>query len=203
MSQKCRKRDWHEKGRTMSTVADLQPGDLVYVAGMKTHGIFIARAPHPEYPGLELVIWKLSDGSMSFDALRMEQDIGWIQASTGQSRGARLYGVMKESEEKIVGYLIEGHPWPYAPEDVTIIREGSQPIEITRNDLLSEWRKANPDTCSCPVGEIDLSCPLHGNDVLKRYITRRREGLNLATDPYERGKEMAYLSILQFLADSE
>jgi hypothetical protein len=115
----------HGKEKTMSTVADLQPGDLVYVAGVSVHGIFIARAPHPRYPGLQLVVWRLSDGSMSYDALKLEQDIGVIQPSTGPARGARLLAEMKEHERKVIGYLIEGHPHPYYPADVTIMIEGT------------------------------------------------------------------------------
>ena len=36
---------------------------------------------------------------------------------------------------------------------------------------------------------------------IKRYVASRREGLNCESDPYERGKEAAYLSVLQHLAD--
>ena len=74
----------------MARVVDLLPGDLVTVPGSNIGGIFIARAPNPRYPGLQLVIWKLSDGKMSFDALYMSQDIGRITPSTGEERGARL-----------------------------------------------------------------------------------------------------------------
>lgn len=44
-------------------VAELEPGDMI-------HGnTLIARATHPFYRGLKLVIWVLKDGSLSLDAV--------------------------------------------------------------------------------------------------------------------------------------
>lgn len=80
----------------MSVVNDLLPGDLVHVFGITLSGIFIAKAPHPDYPGLMLVIWRLSDGELSFDALLPDQDIGHIESSTGEERGRRLLKTLKE-----------------------------------------------------------------------------------------------------------
>ena len=37
-----------------------------------------------------------------------------------------------------------------------------QPIVITRDELLTEWRAAHPGACSCPSTKIDSSCPQHG-----------------------------------------
>ena len=40
------------------------------------------------------------------------------------------------------------------------------PVIITRDDLLTEWRKDHPGACSCPDGaQIDPSCPQHGSTV--------------------------------------
>ena len=39
------------------------------------------------------------------------------------------------------------------------------PIVITRDELLSEWRKAHPGECSCPPDRPDRSCPQHGGDL--------------------------------------
>jgi hypothetical protein len=74
----------------VAKVYDLQPGDLVRVPGIEVQGVFITRAEHPTYLGLELVIWKMSNGKMSFDALYANQDIGEIMPSTGKERGERL-----------------------------------------------------------------------------------------------------------------
>lgn len=74
----------------MSTVADLRPGDLVHLPGADVTGVFVAAAPHPRYPGLQLVVWRLSDGTWSHDALLAAQDIGQIQPAAGPERGARL-----------------------------------------------------------------------------------------------------------------
>lgn len=42
------------------------------------------------------------------------------------------------------------------------VRDGEEPIVITRDDLLSEWRKDHPAECSCPSNRVDTSCPQHG-----------------------------------------
>ena len=57
----------------MATVASLIPGDLVRNGDMEA--VFIARVPHPLYPGLQLVTWRLGDG-WSFDALDARQEVG-------------------------------------------------------------------------------------------------------------------------------
>lgn len=58
-------------------VQELLPGmqfeDLARGHGLNT---FIARCPHPYYPGLNLVIWRLCDGEISLDALSAAQDVG-------------------------------------------------------------------------------------------------------------------------------
>lgn len=37
---------------------------------------FVAQCPHPLYPSLQLVIWRLHDGTWSHDALSPNQDVG-------------------------------------------------------------------------------------------------------------------------------
>lgn len=58
-------------------VLDLTPGmqfkDVSRGNGLNT---FIARCPHPYYPGLDLVIWRLCDGELSLDALSPMQELG-------------------------------------------------------------------------------------------------------------------------------
>lgn len=55
-------------------VQDLQPGDVIEIVGEKA--VYITRSSHPVYRGLDLVIWKLEDGTYSFDALHCKQEIG-------------------------------------------------------------------------------------------------------------------------------
>jgi hypothetical protein len=55
-------------------VADLTPGDLIENAGQTA--LYVAQAEHPIWPHLRLVIWRLSDGTWSFDALDSHQEVG-------------------------------------------------------------------------------------------------------------------------------
>ena len=58
-------------------VGDLVPGDIVENGPMKA--TFIGRhGHHPRYPNtaLNLVVWVLEDGTLSFDALLSEQEVG-------------------------------------------------------------------------------------------------------------------------------
>lgn len=87
----------------MARVYDLQPGDLVTVPGSDLSGTFIAQTPHPSYPGgLSLVIWKMSDGTFSFDALLPNQEIGEIKPATGQERGMRLMMALKNKNIGVI-----------------------------------------------------------------------------------------------------
>lgn len=72
----------------MSTVCDLVPGDTVVLNG--TPAIFITRTQHPLWPQLELVIWRLPDGSWSHDALSVDQFVGQAQPADVFSRKAAL-----------------------------------------------------------------------------------------------------------------
>lgn len=72
----------------MSRVDELTPGDLVINAAMSA--TFVARADHPLYPDLQLVVWKMSDGGWIHDALSARQDVGSIFGSTPAERVQRL-----------------------------------------------------------------------------------------------------------------
>jgi hypothetical protein len=72
----------------MSRVSDLTPGDLVFI--MDQSAVFIARTQHPLYRGLQLVIWRMTDGIWSHDALDERQDVGQIEPSTAADREQRL-----------------------------------------------------------------------------------------------------------------
>ena len=78
----------------MSEVRELQPGDIVHLRGVPLQGVFITSAPHPAYPNLRLVVWRLSDGTWSFDALRNDQYIGQIKMQAERERGATLMAVL-------------------------------------------------------------------------------------------------------------
>jgi hypothetical protein len=73
----------------MSTVADLTPGDLVTHDSGES-ATFLARTRHPLWPHLELVVWRLADGSWSHDALHISQYIGQIQPADIFARNQRL-----------------------------------------------------------------------------------------------------------------
>jgi hypothetical protein len=80
----------------MATVADLVPGDLVRNAGMEA--VYVTQSPHPLYPGLRLVIWRLGDG-WSLDALDSRQEVGEVRlASDFDARMARLRGALLGEE---------------------------------------------------------------------------------------------------------
>lgn len=80
----------------MAKVIDLEPGDKVTLSGGEVSGTFIARQAHPYYHGLMLVVWHLSDGSWSLDALLAAQEVGEPEPSTDRERGSRLMAAMKK-----------------------------------------------------------------------------------------------------------
>lgn len=53
-------------------VRELEPGMQFVIPGMNS-AIFITQASHPYYKNLQLVIWRMDDGSLSLDALSPEQ----------------------------------------------------------------------------------------------------------------------------------
>jgi len=69
-------------------VVHLQPGDLVTNGGMSA--VFIARTVHPVWPVLQLIVWRLDDGTASFDALRSDQEVGEVAPATSAERYDRL-----------------------------------------------------------------------------------------------------------------
>lgn len=72
----------------MTAVFELLPGDEVELGGQRA--VFIAAVPHPCWPRLRLVIWRLDDGSWSLDALAARQDVGEAAASSAAGRRARV-----------------------------------------------------------------------------------------------------------------
>jgi hypothetical protein len=71
-------------------IDELTPGDLVTNAGVGMFAVFIARTTHPIWPQLQLVIWRLDDGSWSHDALDARQEVGEISPSNEADRSTRL-----------------------------------------------------------------------------------------------------------------
>lgn len=58
----------------------LQPGDVIIMeplsADLPRWGVFIGQiVTHPVYPELSLVVWRLANGTYSFDALPLKQEI--------------------------------------------------------------------------------------------------------------------------------
>jgi hypothetical protein len=74
------------------TVNKLRPGDLVTM-GYRS-AVFIARDDHPGYPGFQLVIWRLDDGTISADALLAHQEVGKVDECTSEVRIERLLGAI-------------------------------------------------------------------------------------------------------------
>lgn len=72
----------------MTTVAQLRPGD--YVTIDDTSATYITQTQHPMWPNLQLVIWRMGDGSWSHDALSPQQDVGEAVVSTEAVRLQRL-----------------------------------------------------------------------------------------------------------------
>lgn len=67
------------------TVVQLDPGDVIKIG--PHWAVFIARKSHPLRDGFKLVIWRLDDGSYSFDCLSPMQDVG-ERVDTGDRVGA-------------------------------------------------------------------------------------------------------------------
>jgi hypothetical protein len=66
----------------------------------------------------------------------------------------------------------------------------SEPIVITRDDLLTVWRNQNPGKCSCPFGALDPACPQHSTERTRRCPSCL--GTNITTE----GKVESDLAIL-------
>lgn len=74
----------------MAKVNELMPGDTIKTGPINPaeFAIFLGRiSPHPMsryndgFKGLDLVIWRMNDGRVSFDALMPIQDVGHISES--------------------------------------------------------------------------------------------------------------------------
>lgn len=87
----------------MSTVAELLPGDLVSNGGMSA--VYITRTTHPIWPHLELVIWRMEDGSWSHDALLARQDVGAVTDATTPERRVRLHRALVGDPDEWQGGL--------------------------------------------------------------------------------------------------
>lgn len=77
-------------------VAELEPGMTFEGMGPIKGATVICTASHPIFPGFWLVVWKMHDGTMSFDALLPAQVLPskWI----GQTRQE-----MKNAWKKAIG----------------------------------------------------------------------------------------------------
>jgi hypothetical protein len=68
----------------MNRVDELIPGDRIQVlAGSST---YVGRLPHPIWKDLQLVIWRMDDGTWSHDALDIRQEVGRILPTTPEQR---------------------------------------------------------------------------------------------------------------------
>lgn len=79
------------------TVAELLPGDEI--SQLDTSAVYIAQATHPLYPGLQLVIWRMPDGSWSHDALRASQVAGTAADRSYDARHARLRAALLHASQ--------------------------------------------------------------------------------------------------------
>lgn len=73
----------------MTRIEELLPGNLV-TAEFGRSATFVARCTHPLWPHLQLVTWKMDDGTWSHDALDHRQEVGDVEPSTFAQRQERL-----------------------------------------------------------------------------------------------------------------
>ncbi len=69
-------------------VIDLLPGDAV--RNGPDSATYIAQAPHPLWPNLQLVVWLMGDGQLNLDALQPGQELLCVERSTPGDRQQRL-----------------------------------------------------------------------------------------------------------------
>jgi hypothetical protein len=72
----------------MTRIEELMPGNLVTSIGRSA--TFVSRCTHPLWPHLQLVIWRMDDGTWSHDALDHRQEVGQVEPSTFTERQKRL-----------------------------------------------------------------------------------------------------------------
>jgi hypothetical protein len=81
------------RGGVKLRVCDLKPGDVVEQPfGSAT---FIAHAAHPLYMALRLVVWQLDNGTYSFDALELGQEVGKRKEMGFRERLLNLHQALK------------------------------------------------------------------------------------------------------------
>jgi hypothetical protein len=74
----------------MTTVRELIPGDTVVGPLPGMAATFVAETEHPLFPGTQLVIWRMADGTWSHDALHASQEVGTTEPADAASRQAAL-----------------------------------------------------------------------------------------------------------------
>lgn len=72
----------------MIKVSELEPGAVVRLGNRSA--TFVVRTVHPIWPALQLVVWKLDDGTWSHDALDAEQYVGDAVPSDEETRLTNL-----------------------------------------------------------------------------------------------------------------
>lgn len=75
----------------IAVVQDLLPGNTVRLGGKSA--VFVGRSDHPKYLNIQLVIWKLGDGTWSLDALLDTQEVGEMDDETDEERWKALQRV--------------------------------------------------------------------------------------------------------------
>jgi hypothetical protein len=86
-----------------ATVNSLQPGDVVQIGPERA--LFVAETEHPIWQQLRLVVWRLTDGSWSHDALDARQVVGQVERSSRNTRDQRLRAALTHT----------GHAWTEVP----------------------------------------------------------------------------------------
>lgn len=76
----------------MTTVRELVPGFVVVLDDRSA--TYITQTQHPIWPQLQLVIWRLANGSFSLDALSPHQHVGDVVPSTREQREQQLRGAL-------------------------------------------------------------------------------------------------------------
>lgn len=77
----------------MTILGILEPGDVVDLSGPNgvEWGVFVGLIiPHPIHPSFTLAIWRLMNGSYSFDCLKITQDIGQVRVVSELQRRSSL-----------------------------------------------------------------------------------------------------------------
>ena len=82
----------------VTVVAHLRPGDqTTHATGTAT---YITQTQHPIWPRLQLVIWRMNDGTWSHDALSPAQEVGCLTPSTRAERWTRLQAALLDEVDR-------------------------------------------------------------------------------------------------------